>query len=139
MFNQFITAKGTRRCQQSLNPDPVSLGVLEKQQKGSQAVAPNLHSRQHRSPDVIKHFECSIACSMASDLSQLLLEFTQHAAPLAHTESLEDFKQQARGVCRDVQFTPQQLNAVRGQLHALGSSSWQQLGVDGVVAADVAR
>jgi hypothetical protein len=76
---------------------------------------------------------------MALDLSQLLLDFTQHAAPLAHTESLEDFKQQARGVCRDVQFTPQQLNAVRGQLQALGSSSWQQLGVDGVVAADVAR
>lgn len=76
---------------------------------------------------------------MALDLTQLLLEFTQHAAPVAHTESLEDFKQQARGVCRDVQVTPQQLNAARGQLQALGSSSWQQLASDGVVAADVAK
>lgn len=74
-----------------------------------------------------------------SDLTQLLLDFTQHAAPLAHTESLEDFKQQARGVCRDVQVTPQQLNAVRGELQALGPASWTQLASDGVVAADVAK
>lgn len=72
-------------------------------------------------------------------LSQLLLDFSQHAAPLAHTESLEDFKQQARGVCAEVQFSPQQLHAVRDQLQALGSSGWQQFGSDGVVPTDVAR
>jgi hypothetical protein len=72
-------------------------------------------------------------------LSQLLLDFSQHAAPLAHTESLEDFKQQARGVCAEVQFSPQQLHAVRDQLQALGSSGWQQFGADGVVPTDVAR
>lgn len=76
---------------------------------------------------------------MTSGLTQLLLDFSQHAAPLAHTESLEDFKQQARGVCSEVQFTPQQLNAVRGELQALESSSWQHLGSEGVVAADVAK
>lgn len=72
-------------------------------------------------------------------LSQLLLDFSEHAAPLAHTESLEDFKQQARGVCAEVQFSPQQLHAVRDQLQALGSSGWQQFGSDGVVPTDVAR
>lgn len=76
---------------------------------------------------------------MATDLTQLLLGFTRHAAPLANTESLEDFKQRAKGVCGDVQLSPQQLNAVRSQLQALSSSSWQELGSDGVVAADVSK
>jgi len=76
---------------------------------------------------------------MASSLTELLVQLTQHAAPLAHTESLEDFKQQARGVCRDVQFSPQQLSAVRGQLQALDGSSWQQLADVGMVAADAAE
>lgn len=72
-------------------------------------------------------------------LSQLLVELTQHAAPLAHTESLEDFKKQARTVCSSVDLTPQQLHAVRPALQALDSSDWQELASAGVVAAEVAK
>lgn len=74
-----------------------------------------------------------------SSLTQLLVGLTQHAAPLAHTDSLEDFKQQAHGVCSSIQLLPQQLSAVRGELQALDAGSWQHFANAGVVAADVAK
>jgi len=73
------------------------------------------------------------------ELTQLLVDLTQQARPLLHTESLEDYQKQSNTVCQSCQLSPQQLGTVRGQLQALSSEKWLELADDGVIAADVSK
>jgi hypothetical protein len=72
-------------------------------------------------------------------LGALLVALTQHAAPLAHAESLEDFKEQGKHVCTACSLGPAQLAGVRAQLAAMGDGDWQALADEGVAMPEVAK
>jgi hypothetical protein len=76
---------------------------------------------------------------MAGPLAQLLVGLTEEAAPLAHAESLDEFKAQGRHVARSCQLTPQQLAGARAALQAMGSSDWGDLARAGVALPDAAK
>ena len=76
---------------------------------------------------------------------KLLKELTDAAAPLAHAESLEDFKEQGKHVCKTCSsVSPQQLDLVRSELKKNedaqdASGMWQLLADKGVSMPDVAQ
>lgn len=72
-------------------------------------------------------------------LLQLLQQLTEAAAPLSAAESLEEFKERGKAVCRGCKLSPQQLAGVRSALQGLCASHWQDFADDGVAMPDVAK
>ena len=76
---------------------------------------------------------------MASQLANVLLSLTDHAKALAQVQSLEQFQEAAKELCKSYSLSLEHLATARTHCPQTDGNAWQDYSEQGVVMADAVR